>query len=95
MIGGGRALDAEQPDEFLAVLLFACAAEVARGAFEIGRQVGDAGLNHRIDDSLRLKEGKSERRVIPDGAVEARVPRGECRAAVEGRAQIVRHVVPI
>ena len=41
------------------------------------------------------QEGKSERRVIPDRGVEARVPRGEGRAAIEGGAQIVRRVVPI
>ena len=55
-----RALDAKQPDEFLAVLLLALAAEGARGAFEIGRQIGDAGLDHQIDDALRLEEGKSD-----------------------------------
>ena len=71
------------------------AAERARGAFEIGRQVGDAGLDHRIDDALRREEGKPERRVIPDRGVEARVPRGEGRAAIEGGAEIVRRVVPI
>ena len=53
MLAGRRALDAEQPDQLLAVLLLALAAECARGAFEIGRQVGDAGLDHRIDDALR------------------------------------------
>ena len=95
MIGGRRAFDAEQPDQLLAVLLLALAAERARGAFKIGRQVGDAGLNHRIDDALRLEEGKSERRVIPDRGVEARVPRGKGRATIEGGAEIVRRVVPI
>ena len=49
----------------------------------------------RIDDALRREEGKPERRVIPDRGVEARVPRGEGRAAIEGGAQIVRRVVPI
>ena len=46
MLAGRCALDAEQPDQLLAVLLLALAAEGARGAFEIGRQVGDAGLDH-------------------------------------------------
>ena len=95
MLAGRRALDAKQPDQLLAVFLFALAAERARGAFEIGRQVGDAGLDHQIDDALRREEGKSERCVIPDGGVEARVPRGEGRAAIEGGAKIVRRVVPI
>ena len=95
MIAGRCALDAEQPDELLAVFLLALAAERARGAFEIGRQVGDAGLDHRIDDALRLEEGKSEGRVIPRRGVEARVPRAEGRAAIEGGAKIVRRVVPI
>ena len=95
MLAGRRALDAKQPDELLAVFLFALAAECARGAFEIGRQVGDAGLDHQIDDALWREEGKAERRVIPDGGVEARVPRAEGRAASKGRAQIVRRVVPI
>ena len=57
MLAGRRALDAEQPDQLLAVLLLARAAERARGAFEIGRQVGDAGLDHRIDDALRRRKG--------------------------------------
>ena len=42
-----------------------------------------------------VEEGKPERRVIPDRGVEARVPRGEGRAAIEGGAEIVRRVVPI
>jgi hypothetical protein len=71
------------------------ATEIARGAFEIGRQIGDAGLNHRIDDALWREEGKSKRGEIPDGGVEARVPRGKGRAALEGGAEIVRRVVPI
>ena len=41
------------------------------------------------------QEGKSERCVIPDRGIEARVPRGEGRATIEGGAQIVRRVVPI
>ena len=41
------------------------------------------------------QEGKSERRVIPDRGVEARVPRGEGRATIEGGAQIGWRVVPI
>ena len=95
MLAGRCALDAKQPDELLAVFLFALAAECARGAFEIGRQVGDAGLDHRIDDALWREEGKSERCVIPDRGVEARVPRGEGRATIKGGAKIVRRVVPI
>ena len=89
MLAGRGALDAEQLDKLLAVLLFARAAERARGAFKIGRQVGDAGLDHRIDDALRRQERKSERREIPDRGVEARVPRGKGRAAIEGGAEIV------
>ena len=46
MLAGRCALDAEQLDQLFAVLLLAGAAERARGAFEIGRQVGDAGLDH-------------------------------------------------
>ena len=95
MLAGRRALDAEQLDQLLAVCLLAGAAERARGAFEIGRQVGDAGLDHWIDDALRRQEGKSEGGVIPDGGIKARIPRGEQRAAREGGAKIVRRVVPI
>ena len=80
---------------FLPSVCLPVAAKCARGAFEIGRQVGDAGLDHRIDDALRREEGKSERRVIPHRGVEARVPRGEGRAALEGGAEIGRRVVPI
>ena len=86
MIAGCCAFDAEQFDEFLAVLLLAGTAERARRAFEIGRQVGDAGLHHHIDGALWLEEGKSQRRVIPDRGVEARVPGGEGRVALEGGA---------
>ena len=95
MLAGRRALDAEQLDQLLAVLLLARAAECARGAFEIGRQVGDAGLDHRIDDALRREEGKSEGCVIPDAGIEARVPRGAGPATIEGGAKIVWRVVPI
>jgi hypothetical protein len=63
--------------------------------FEIGRQVGDAGLDHRIDDAFRHEEGKSERGVVPDRGVEARLPRGEIGAALKGGAEIVWRVVPI
>ena len=79
------ALDAEQADQLLAVLLLAFATERARGAFEIGRQIGNAGLDHRIDDPFRHQEGKPEGGVIPDGGVEARVPRGKGRAAIRRR----------
>ena len=41
------------------------------------------------------RNGKSERCVIPDRGIEARVPCGEGRATIEGGAQIVRRVVPI
>src|SRR5262249_3389640 len=75
--------------------LLAGAAEIARGAFEIGWQVGDAGLNHRIDDALRREEGKAERGIVPDGGVEARVPRGKGCAAFEGCAKLVWRAVPI
>src|SRR6516165_8892283 len=68
--------DAEQFDERLAVFLLSLAAEVAQGTFEISRQVGDAGLNHWIDDAFRREKRKSECGVIPHGSVEARVPRG-------------------
>ena len=95
MISRGRALDAEQPDELLAVLLLALAAEVARSAFQIGRQVGDAGLDHRIDDALRREKGKAER---------SRNSRSRCRSSRSTRRlsrrdrrrrEIVRRVVPI
>ena len=95
MLAGRGAFDAKQLDKFLAVGLLAGAAQRARGAFKIGRQVGDAGLDHRIDDAFRRQERKSERREIPDRGVEARVPRGKDGAALEGGAQIRRRVIPI
>src|SRR6516162_58944 len=55
-----RAFDAEQPDQLLAIFLLAGAPEIARGALEIGWQVGDTGLHHRIDDTFRREKGKSE-----------------------------------
>src|SRR5262249_41488221 len=74
---------------------FAGTAEIARSAFKIGRQVGDAGLDHWIDDAFWREEGKSKGGVIPDGAVEARVPRGESHAARVGGTKIIRRVSPI
>src|SRR5262245_38988772 len=89
------AFDAEHSDQRLTVRLLAGAAEIARGALEIGRQVGDAGLDHRIDDALRHQKGKRERGVIPRRGIEARIPRREGRAALEGGAKLVWHVAPI
>src|SRR5262249_49812144 len=77
------------------VFLLAGAAEIARGAFEIGRQVGNTGLDHRIDDAFRREKRKAERGIVPDGAVEARMPGGEGCAALEAGAKIVWRVVPI
>src|SRR5262249_4819757 len=90
IVAGVCALDTKQFDQLLAVCLLALAAECARSTFEIGWQIGDAGLDHRIDDALDVEEGKSKRGVIPCGGVEARVPRGEGRAASEGGVKVVR-----
>src|SRR6516164_10409137 len=95
MLARTRAFDAEQSDQLLAVFLLAGAAEIARGALEIGWQVGDASLNHRINGALRREEGKSERGIIPDGGIKAHIPRGEGCATLEGGAKLVRRVVPI
>jgi len=90
-----RAFDAEHSDQRFAIFLFAGAAEIARCVFEIGRQVGNAGLDHRIDDAFRREEGESKRGVIPDGSVEACVPCGKGFAALVGSTQLVRRTVPI
>jgi len=95
MLARTRAFDAEQSDQLLAVFLLASAAEGTRGALEIGWQVGDAGLNHRIDDAFRREEGKTERGVVPDGGIKSCIPRGEDCAAREGGAKLVWRVVPI
>src|SRR5215472_10757629 len=89
------ALDAEHPDQRFAILLLAGAAEVAGSVLQIGWQVGDASLDHWIDEAFWREEGESERGIVPNGSVEARVPRGEDRARAHGSAQIVRSVVPI
>src|SRR5262245_51947 len=89
------ALDAEQSDKPLAILPLARAAECARGALEVGRQVGDASLHHHVDDALWRQEGKSEGCIIPNVGIEARVPRGANPTALKDVAQIVWRVVPV
>src|SRR5262245_26959410 len=95
IFAGVCAFDAKQLDQLFAVLLFARTAERTRGAFEIGREVGDAGLDHHVDDPFRLEERKVKGCIIPDVGIEARIPRGARPTTLESGAKIVWRAVPI
>jgi hypothetical protein len=75
--------------------LFAGTSKHPRGVFEVGWQVGNAGLHHRVNDAFRRQEWKSKRAVIPNRGVKTRMPRSKGRAAIVGGAELGWRVVPI